>query len=127
MIERKILVVDDDPAICDLIADSLREAAFLVATAATGAEALRKISAEKPHLVILDLGLPEVSGDEVCRVIKTDPALRDIILIILSGKKDLQTKLSCLAIGAEEYLVKPVEMEEIVARVNRFLSLAVEW
>jgi serine/threonine protein kinase/CheY-like chemotaxis protein/tetratricopeptide (TPR) repeat protein len=97
---------------------------FAVTAAGTGAEALWNLSKEKPDLILLDLMMPEMPGEHVCRLVKSDPALRDIIVFILSGKNDLQTKLSCFNIGAEEYVLKPVDMEELAARINRFLEFA---
>src|SRR3972149_7732331 len=69
----------------------------------------------------------QMSGEDVCRTIKTDPLLSDIIIVVLTSKGDLQAKLDCLNLGAEEYLVKPVEMEELATRVVRLLRMAAEW
>ena len=122
--QKKILIVEDDSSYQEVLKAYLSSRGFAVTAAATGAEALWSLSQEKPDLIILDLMMPEMSGEHVCRLIKTDPALKDIIVFILSAKKDLQTKLNCLNMGAEEYLLKPVEMEELAARVTRFLEFA---
>ncbi|MCI0416631.1 protein kinase [bacterium] len=102
----------------------LSDRGFAVSTAGTGAEALWNLSQEKPDLMILDLVMPEMSGEHVCRLLKSDPALKDIIVFILTAKYDLQTKLNCFNMGAEEYLVKPLDMEELSARVTRFLEFS---
>ncbi|HEY4490797.1 MAG TPA: response regulator, partial [Acidobacteriota bacterium] len=123
----RILVVDDDDDIRELLQIVLQERGYIVETAVDGLDAVSRISENKPHLVVLDLMMPRMTGEELCRAIKSDPDLRDIIVFILSAKGDLATKLDCLKIGAEEYVVKPVEMEELVMRVDRFLRMAEEW
>jgi CheY-like chemotaxis protein len=66
--------------------------------------------------------MPEMAGERVCRLIKSDPALADIIIFILTAKKDLEARLTCFDLGAEEYLVKPIEFEELAIRIRRFLQ-----
>ncbi|HEY7162573.1 MAG TPA: protein kinase, partial [Acidobacteriota bacterium] len=84
---------------------------------------LALIQQEKPQLIILDLMMPEMPGDELCRIIKSDAALKDIVVFILTSKGDLETKLACFSSGAEEYLVKPIDSRELTARVGRFIRL----
>jgi serine/threonine protein kinase/ActR/RegA family two-component response regulator len=119
----RILVVDDEEEIRTLIALALRDEGLSVITASNGSEALARIVREKPALVILDLLMPEISGEDVCRAIKRDPALNEIVVVILSAKSDLESRLNCLKIGAEEYLVKPIDLTELVMRINHFLKL----
>ncbi len=121
---KKILIVEDDNSYREVLKAYLSDRGFAVTAAGTGAEALWQLSQEKPDLMILDLLMPEMSGEHVCRLIKTDPALKDIIIFILSAKNDLRTKLNCFSMGAEEYILKPVELEELAARVERFLEFA---
>jgi serine/threonine protein kinase/ActR/RegA family two-component response regulator len=123
----RILVVDDDDDIRELLQLVLQEKGYIVETAVDGLDAVSHISQNKPHLIVLDLMMPRMTGEELCRAVKSDPALRDIIVFILSAKGDLNTKLECLRLGAEEFVVKPVEMEELVVRVERLLQMAVEW
>src|SRR5262245_52210544 len=78
-------------------------------------------------VMLLDLVMPELPGDEVCRILKDDPVMRDIIIFILSATDDLETKLTCFASGANEYLVKPIEPRELVARIRRFLRMLDEF
>ncbi len=122
----RILVVDDDEDVRTIIALGLQDRGFTVSTAASGTEALRLISKEKPDVVILDLMMPEMSGEEVCIAIKQSFGL-DIIVVVLSARSDLQTKVKCLQLGAEEYLVKPVAAEELAARVTRLLQMRMQW
>ena len=121
----KILIVDDDQDFRSLLEDYLSDSGFSVTVAGSGAEALWVLSQEKPDLVILDLTMPEMPGTHVCRLIKSDPALTDVIVFILSGRADLKTKLECFQMGAEEFLVKPIELAELAARMKSFLTFAV--
>ncbi len=123
----RVLVVDDNEDIRSLGIAAFGDHGFKVGSASNGKDALHKIAQEKPQVVILDLLMSGGSGFDVCHSIKNDPALRDIIVVILSAKSDLETKIKCLDMGAEEYLVKPIEMAELVARVDRLLRLRKEW
>lgn len=123
----RVLVVDDNDDIRTLAEAAFQDQGFLVASASSGEEALQKIAEKKPQVVILDLMLNQISGIDVCKNIKANPTLRDIIVVIFSAKSDLETKMKCLDMGAEEYLVKPIEMAELVARVDRLLRLRKEW
>src|SRR5207244_13270255 len=109
-------VVYDDLDICDLVALVLSHEGYSVRSANSGSQALAQIKADKPRLVITDLMMPEMSGDELCRKIKDDPALRDIIVFILSVRSDVQTKLDCFESGVNEYLVKAMIPEALAAR-----------
>ncbi|PWT93584.1 MAG: hypothetical protein C5B54_01605, partial [Acidobacteria bacterium] len=120
-------MVDDDELLRTFLVNSLKEAGFAASSATTGQEALERIQREKPMVLLLDLIMPELPGDEVCRILKDDPIMRDIIIFILSATDDLETKLTCFASGANEYLVKPVEPRELVARIRRFLRMIDEF
>jgi serine/threonine protein kinase/ActR/RegA family two-component response regulator len=124
---QKILIVDDEEDIRNLLTLVLRDRGFSVTSVSNGQEALEEITREKPSLLILDLLMPQISGDEVCRIIKEDPGTRDIFIMILTARDDLQSKIECLNMGAEEYLIKPIDIEELVARVNRILSMIRRW
>jgi serine/threonine protein kinase/ActR/RegA family two-component response regulator len=122
-----VLVVDDDKDYQNLIVTSLQDQGFRTATAANGHEALDIIQNEKPLFMILDLMMPEMPGEELCKIIKENPLLRDIIVIILSGNDDLATKISCFESGANEFLVKPIHPNEVAIRVKRFLRMIDEF
>ena len=123
----KILIADDDEAFRSLLVASLEEEGFQASGASSGREAIEKVLLDRPHLIVLDLVMPEIGGHEVCRVIKNDPFLKDIIIIVLSGTRDVDTKLTCFAAGVNDYLVKPVETRELVARIHRFFSMVDEF
>lgn len=122
-----ILVVDDDVEFQTLISSALQDEGFRTITASSGHQAIDRIQIEKPHFMILDLLLPEMPGDEVCRIVKENPLLRNIIVIITTAKDDLNRKLACFENGANEYLVKPVDPREIVARIKRFIRMIDEF
>ena len=127
MSSQKILIVDDEIDILDLYAQTLRDEGYSVSTAPGGIQALAKIPQEKPDLLILDLLMPEVTGEDVCHAVKADPALQDIFIMVVSCKDDLESKLTLLNMGAEEYLVKPISLHELVARVNSSLKFMARW
>jgi hypothetical protein len=102
----------------------LRGAGYQVVEAATGAEALRLVHDEKPHLVVLDVNLPDMSGYEVCRRIKEDPATAHMVVLHLSASSvGLESRLRGLGSGGDSYLTEPVEPEELVANVAALLRL----
>lgn len=114
----KILVVDDEPAIVELIAFNLRKAGFETLTAASGEEALRQVEAVKPDLVLLDLMLPHTDGFTVCRQIRS----RGTTPIIMLTAKDAEAdKVWGLESGADDYITKPFSPRELVARVRAVL------
>jgi serine/threonine protein kinase/ActR/RegA family two-component response regulator len=118
-----VLIVEDDEDLQTLYMMSLRHEGFTVSVASSGTEALALIQDARPEIVILDLGLPEISGDQLCRIIKESPALRDMVVVILTSRDDLTTKLACFAAGANDYLVKPLSSKELAVRVQRFDSM----
>ncbi len=118
-----MLVVDDEQDIRTYLQTILQEEGLTVRCVPNATEALTLINEDKPQLIVLDLMMPEMPGDELCRIIKSDPALKDIVVFILTSKGDLETKLACFSSGAEEYLVKPIDPRELTARVGRFIRL----
>jgi two-component system KDP operon response regulator KdpE len=113
-----ILVVDDEPAIRRLLRTSLGGQGFAVVEAGSGAEALQQIGREKPDLLILDLGLPDVSGIEVIRSVRVGSSLP---IIVLSVRDDERGKVEALDLGADDYVTKPFGTEELVARIRTAL------
>lgn len=112
---KHVIVVEDDVDISRLLRLELQEAGFRVSAFETGVRGLAAIREEHPDLIILDLGLPDVSGAEIARrVRRTDPTP----IIILTAADDLGTKVEMLNAGADDYLAKPFHVEELLARVN---------
>ena len=115
----RILVVDDEPSITDLVATVLRYEGFQVETAPTGRRALRTVTAFRPHLVVLDVMLPDLDGFEVQRRLAAD-GLRTPILF-LTARDATEDKVRGLTMGADDYVTKPFSLEELVARVRAIL------
>lgn len=116
-----ILVVDDDPGMRVLF--SAMDKQFSVRTASSGKEAMEMIRQQKPEFLLLDLMLPDISGEEICGRIKSDPQLSDILIFMMSSRSDLDSKLICFQLGAEDYLVKPIDIEEVEVRIRKLRDL----
>jgi len=118
----RILVVDDEPHIRQILKFTLEKAAYQVFCAADGEEALEKMAEVKPSLILLDVMMPKMDGFEVCRKMRQDFALSQIPVIILTAKGDLNEKVRGLDGGANDYLVKPYSNEELLLRVRNVLE-----
>ncbi|MBI3804762.1 MAG: response regulator [Nitrospirae bacterium] len=119
---RKVLVVDDNRDTVRIIRDALEGAGFNVVSAYDGREALDLVQREAPDLMILDLMMPKMSGYEVCNEIRKDPKTKELIVLMLTARSDIDAKIQGIEGGANDYLVKPVEPREVVSRVRRFLA-----
>lgn len=117
----KILVVDDEKDLVDLISYNLEKDGFTVVKAYDGEEALRQVRARKPHLVILDLMLPGIQGMDVCKLIRNDPENAFLPVIMLTAKGEEIDKILGLEIGADDYVTKPFSVRELLARVHAVL------
>jgi two-component system, OmpR family, phosphate regulon response regulator PhoB len=120
----RVLVVEDERDIRDLLAFHLERDGYQVTRAATGPEALRQLRAVPPDLVILDLMLPEMDGLEVCRRLRAEPATAALPVIMLTAKGDEVDRVVGLEIGADDYVVKPFSPKEMLARVRAVLRRA---
>lgn len=118
MEKKKILIVDDDENIAELISLYLVKECFDTEIAANGEEALKKFKVYQPHLILLDIMLPGIDGYDVCREIRKDS---DVPIIMLSAKGEVFDKVLGLKIGADDYMVKPFDSNELVARVQAIL------
>jgi two-component system OmpR family response regulator len=116
---QRILVVDDEASISDLIATSLKFVGFNVRTAATGSQALTIAEEFKPHAMILDVMLPDLDGFEVCRQIRNEGI--EVGVLFLSAKDEMKDKVQGLTIGGDDYMTKPFSLEELVARLRALL------
>lgn len=121
---RRILVVDDDKQITRLLASYLEKAGFVVLTAYDGENALRVIRHERPDLVVLDLMLPKQDGWEITRLIRADEHLATIPILMLTARVEDTDKILGLELGADDYLTKPFNPREVVARVRAILRRA---
>ena len=121
---RKILIVDDDPNALRLVSYALQAEGYDVATAANGSEALSRLPTERPDLVILDVMMPDMSGLEVCQRLRTDPTTARLPILMLSARGLVADRVSGLKSGADDYLPKPADTGELVARVEALLNRA---
>ena len=122
--ECTILVVDDVPANLELIASHLEQQGFRTVVAQAGDEALARALLVQPALILLDVMMPGIDGFETCRRLKAEPTLRDVPVVFMSARADTGGKLSGFEVGAVDYLTKPVDKAELLARVRTHLSLA---
>lgn len=121
MSRRKIVVIEDEPDIRELIDYNLKREGFAVAAAASGDEGIKLVVREAPDLVLLDLLLPGQDGIEVCRRLKTDPVTQTIPIIMVSAKDDESDVVLGLGVGADDYITKPFRPKELIARVKAVL------
>lgn len=116
---QRILVVDDENSISELIATSLKFVGFDVRTTSSGAQALQIAEEFKPHALILDVMLPDQNGFEVCRQIRSEG--HNIGVLFLTAKDSVEDKIAGLTIGGDDYVTKPFSLEELVARLRALL------
>ncbi|MEW6555828.1 MAG: response regulator transcription factor [Elusimicrobiota bacterium] len=120
--KEKILVVDDDKEILELVKDTLEISGFSVITARGADSAMEKIEAVSPALVILDLMLPGINGFELTRILKKDNKTKNIPIILMSAKfTDTQSIVTGLSSGADDYIAKPFDIDVLIARVKAIL------
>ncbi len=111
----KILLVDDEPAIQRAVGPLLRSRGYEVTVAGTGADALRIVAEQPPDLIVLDLGLPDLEGTDVCRRVRLASAVPIVVLSARGGEED---KVQALDLGADDYVTKPFGPEELLARIR---------
>ncbi|WP_215522597.1 response regulator transcription factor [Varibaculum prostatecancerukia] len=115
----RLLVVDDEPNIRDLLASSLRYTGFEVFTASNGSEAIKQAESANPDLIVLDVMLPDVDGFTVTRRLRENGFTTPILF--LTAKDDMSDKVQGLTVGGDDYVTKPFGLEEVVARINAIL------
>jgi two-component system phosphate regulon response regulator PhoB len=117
----KIVVIEDEEDILEVISYNLRREGFEVTTSTSGEDGLTKIERNAPNLVILDLMLPEIDGLDLCRKLKSDPVTQSIPVIMVTAKGEESDVVLGLGMGADDYVVKPFSPKELVARVKAVL------
>jgi DNA-binding response OmpR family regulator len=121
--EVRILVVDDEPDVLELVVFHLKKENYKVAIADTGDKALRMAVEQVPSLLILDLMLPGINGLEICKLLKQNPKTRDIPIIMLTAQAGEEDRILGLELGAHDYVTKPFSPRELILRVNNLLLL----
>jgi len=117
----KILIVDDEPDIVELLSYNLEKEKFSIVKAYDGEAALGLVRSEKPDLMILDLMLPKMNGLDVCKAVRRNPETANLPIIMLTAKGEEIDKIIGLEIGADDYITKPFSMKELIARVRAIL------
>ncbi|HVB00994.1 MAG TPA: response regulator transcription factor [Acidimicrobiales bacterium] len=120
----RVLVVDDEPNITSLVTTALRYEGFEVASAANGREALNEVAKFRPHLVVLDVMLPDLDGFEVARRLRQEA--RRVPILFLTAKDATEDKIRGLTLGGDDYVTKPFSLEELLARIRAVLRRATD-
>lgn len=115
---RKVLIVDDEPDILEILKYNLTNEGYDVVTAKDGDEALEKARRHQPDLVVLDVMMPKKTGVEVCEILRTQPAFKETLIIFLTAVNDEGTQIRGLETGADDYVSKPVSPKVFISRVN---------
>lgn len=120
--KQRILIVEDEPEAVELLEFNLKQAGYAVSSADDGAEALKKIRATPPDLILLDVMLPEMDGFEICKVVRLEAATAKIPIIMLTAKASELDRVLGLELGADDYLTKPYSPRELLLRVKKILT-----
>ena len=115
---RKILIIEDETDVADLLTLNLRKAGYKVSTAVDGASGLQKAREDRPAFIILDLMLPKMSGLEVCRILKSDTATAQVPILMLTAKAEEVDRIVGLEFGADDYVTKPFSPREVMLRIR---------
>ncbi|OXS54767.1 DNA-binding response regulator [Cohnella sp. CIP 111063] len=118
MAKTKVLIIEDEEAIADLLSYGLQKEGFLTLTADTGTDGLKAVETFKPDLLLLDWMLPDLSGLEICKKIT---AARNISIVMITAKSDITDKVLGLEFGADDYITKPFDLREVIARIRTLI------
>jgi DNA-binding response OmpR family regulator len=121
-VSKKVLVCDDEPYIIESVSYVVRKAGFDVLTAEDGEESLHQAKTAHPDLIFLDIMMPKLSGYEVCRRLKQDPATRGIYIIMLTARGQQEDEQKALELGADEFMTKPFSPRKMRAKLEEILG-----
>ncbi|MEW5694156.1 MAG: response regulator [Candidatus Hydrogenedentota bacterium] len=121
MPEEKILIIDDEPDLVQIVKINLELAGYIVKDADNGEDGVRLVKEQRPDVVLLDVMLPDISGNEVCKILKNDPRTCFIPIMMLTARSQVTDKVKGLHSGADDYLTKPFEPEELIARIEMLI------
>jgi two-component system phosphate regulon response regulator PhoB len=119
---RLVLIVEDDPDVQEAAAEHLTERGFEVVLASDGDTALQIVRERRPAIVYLDLNLPHISGYDVCEAVRTDPTLSDVAILMTSARGSIDVRAYSLEAGADAYLPKPYDLDELSDRIEELLA-----
>lgn len=117
----KILLVDDEPDILEIVGFNLSQEGYKIVTATNGKEAITKAKAELPNLIIMDVMMPEMDGIEACEAIRKIPELENVIITFLTARSEDYTQVAGFDAGADDYISKPIKPKLLVSKVNALL------
>ena len=123
---KEILIVEDEPGVMAAIRFLMEQQGYNVRVAEKGEDALDLLSTNKPHLVLLDIMLPGMNGWEVCEAIRSNPEYRNVKIVFLTARRDEADIARGLALGANAYITKPFNNDQLIARVKALLQDALE-
>jgi two-component system, OmpR family, phosphate regulon response regulator PhoB len=126
VMERRVVIIEDERDVARLLEFNLTSAGFQVVSAATGSEGLAAVHRHKPDVVLLDLMLPDQSGYDVCKALRADPATADLGVLMLTAKGEAEDRILGLEVGADDYVVKPFVVREVVLRVTALANRLAE-
>ena len=118
MAKSRVLIIEDDRSLADVLAYNLKQAGYEVVVARDGQDGLRQAQLKLPDIVILDLMLPVVDGLEVCRHLRSDPATRDTLVLMLTAKAEESDQVVGLSMGADDYVTKPFSVKVLLERIK---------
>ncbi|MFM1821660.1 MAG: hypothetical protein RLZZ402_2019 [Bacteroidota bacterium] len=118
----KILLVDDDADILELLEYNLLKENFLLAKATNGKEAITVAKSFQPHLIIMDVMMPEMDGIEAARQIKSNPEFKNTLILFLTARGEEYTEIAAFESGATDYVVKPIKLRALISRINALLT-----
>jgi CheY-like chemotaxis protein len=125
MIDRKkikIMLVDDEPVILKMEKEALKPLGITIIEASSGVEAIKKLANEKPDVLFLDLVLPDMTGESIVKFVKSSETLKDVSVIVVTGREDTETIERCYRSGCDGYVTKPIEPDSIVEKALLALS-----
>jgi two-component system alkaline phosphatase synthesis response regulator PhoP len=125
-VKHKILIVDDEPDILELIAYNLKKEGYQVYTATNGQEAVAEAKRVIPELIILDIMMPQMDGIEACRIMRAMPEFKNTFMIFLTARSEEYSEIAGFNVGADDYIAKPIKPRALISRINAILRRNVQ-
>src|SRR5690606_13142467 len=119
--KQKILIVDDEPDILELIEYNLKKEGYQVITANNGQEAITEARKHLPDLIILDIMMPKMDGIEACRIMRTMPEFKNTFMVFLTARSEEYSEIAGFNVGADDYIAKPIKPRALLSRINAIL------
>ena len=119
---RLVLIVDDDQALLEMVSECLTSAGYFPLQASNGLDGLKKLDSSAPHMVILDVNMPELDGLQTCRLIRANDRFRTLPILMLTGRGDIKDMLEARKMGADDYLVKPFQPSALMDKIERLFQ-----